>query len=43
MKMEEMLREQHGNWLWRDLTSIILGVWLATSPATLGSRSAAMT
>jgi hypothetical protein len=42
-EMQEMMREQHERWLWRDWTSIVLGLWLATSPVTLGYRSAAMT
>lgn len=42
-EMQEMMREQHERWLWRDWTSIVLGLWLATSPVTLGYRSAVMT
>ena len=31
------------NWMWRDFANITLGVWLISSPATLGYRSMAMT
>ena len=34
----EMLRR----WIWRDFANILLGVWLITSPATLGYRDPAM-
>ncbi len=34
----EMLRR----WIWRDYANIILGVWLLSSPATLGYRDAAL-
>jgi hypothetical protein len=39
--MHEMMRE-HEKWLWRDWTSIVLGLWLLTSPVALGYHSAAM-
>jgi hypothetical protein len=42
-EMQDMIREQHEKWLWRDFTNILLGVWLMTSPLTLGYRSVALT
>lgn len=40
---DEMLREMRRPWLWTNATVMLVGLWLATSPATFGYRSAAMT
>jgi hypothetical protein len=38
-----MLREMRRPWLWTNATVMLVGLWLATSPATFGYQSAAMT
>jgi len=40
---DEMLREMRRPWLWTNATVMLVGLWLATSPATFGYQSAAMT
>jgi hypothetical protein len=40
---EATLLEEHKQFLWTYWTNILLGVWLITSPATLGYQSAGMT
>ncbi len=39
---DAMLRDMRAPWLWTNATVMALGVWLLSSPATFGHRSAPM-
>jgi nucleoside-diphosphate-sugar epimerase/uncharacterized membrane protein len=40
---EDAVRRQHQRWLWAHWANVLLGLWLITSPPTLGYGDAAMT
>jgi hypothetical protein len=40
---DAMVREMRAPWLWTNATTILLGLWLISSPVTFGYHSTAMT